>query len=542
MRKLNSLPLLWCVGLYVAVAALLIAAILKFNHGHFFYGLDDPYIHLALAENLANGHYGINPNEYSSPSSSILWPLLLVPLSRTGLQVYLPLVFNLIFGVIASALLGLFAERWIFLPQDPKVGIRFARAILCILLIFAANLWTLTILGMEHVLQVLLAICCAYGLMKAYWGEKIPLWALMAAAIGPSVRYENVSLFLAMVVLLVSLKLWREALAVLVVGAIPLVVFSLFLKSLGLPPLPLSVLVKGNTFTGVTFQERLALYVHETVIPSLRQEPRLSVLIMTLALAYLAFSARGTKRTVLSAAAVVGFLQLSIGRFGWMDRYEDYAVIFIALILLGGLADWFKGHLAPSRFALASVGVLVLLAIVDLPYVKSTRRSVLASEATYRQQDQMHRFVTEFYKGDYAVNDLGLVSYERRPGAYVLDVYGLASFEAARQSHKTAEWLEEIVARHNIEFAMLYPEWFDIPQQWTPVGRLCIKRNLTHMGKPCVNFYATSPEAVAPLQAEVLSFAKTLPDTDAFYVSVQGGWRQIVPTTSAALFPPDVGD
>jgi len=39
-----------------------------------FYSLDDPYIHLALAENMARGHFGVNLGEASNPSSSIIWP------------------------------------------------------------------------------------------------------------------------------------------------------------------------------------------------------------------------------------------------------------------------------------------------------------------------------------------------------------------------------------------------------------------------------------------------------------------------------------
>lgn len=41
------------------------------------YTLDDPYIHLSLAENLLRGHYGVNLDEVASPSSSILYPFLL---------------------------------------------------------------------------------------------------------------------------------------------------------------------------------------------------------------------------------------------------------------------------------------------------------------------------------------------------------------------------------------------------------------------------------------------------------------------------------
>ena len=40
------------------------------------YTLDNPYIHLSLAENLLLAHYGVNLDEVPSPSSFILYPFL----------------------------------------------------------------------------------------------------------------------------------------------------------------------------------------------------------------------------------------------------------------------------------------------------------------------------------------------------------------------------------------------------------------------------------------------------------------------------------
>ena len=45
---------------------------------------DDPYIHLAMAERMAAGYYGINVGEASSPSSSLLWPVLLMAAGELG--------------------------------------------------------------------------------------------------------------------------------------------------------------------------------------------------------------------------------------------------------------------------------------------------------------------------------------------------------------------------------------------------------------------------------------------------------------------------
>ena len=57
--------------------AILLFFVLRFAGGQLMYTLDDPYIHLSLAENLLRGHYGVNLDEVASPSSSILYPFLL---------------------------------------------------------------------------------------------------------------------------------------------------------------------------------------------------------------------------------------------------------------------------------------------------------------------------------------------------------------------------------------------------------------------------------------------------------------------------------
>src|SRR5262249_7930106 len=71
-------PLVFLVALIGAE----LAALMMLNHGAITYTLDDAYIHLALAEHISHGHYGINATEFSAPSSSIAWPFILAPAAR----------------------------------------------------------------------------------------------------------------------------------------------------------------------------------------------------------------------------------------------------------------------------------------------------------------------------------------------------------------------------------------------------------------------------------------------------------------------------
>src|SRR5918998_1175737 len=83
------------LGAWGLLVLAIVAGMLVLPHGAIFYTLDDPYIHLALAERIALGHYGINFGEVTAPSSSILWPFLLLPGVGTGWHVWLPLAINL---------------------------------------------------------------------------------------------------------------------------------------------------------------------------------------------------------------------------------------------------------------------------------------------------------------------------------------------------------------------------------------------------------------------------------------------------------------
>lgn len=95
------------VTLLLALIVIELAVSLGLNNGKLVYSLDDPYIHLALAENIFNGHYGVNTLENSAPSSSPIWPFLLAPFSFLSFFEYVPLIINLL-----ASLLTLFFIHW----------------------------------------------------------------------------------------------------------------------------------------------------------------------------------------------------------------------------------------------------------------------------------------------------------------------------------------------------------------------------------------------------------------------------------------------
>jgi hypothetical protein len=108
------------VSIY-AVATCILLAITCYISPRFSYALDDAYIHLALAQNIAHGTYGINPGETTSPSSSVIWPFLLAPFSQTAYRAWVPFFYNVIFSIATCALVGAFLGPQLLQRQVGRV-------------------------------------------------------------------------------------------------------------------------------------------------------------------------------------------------------------------------------------------------------------------------------------------------------------------------------------------------------------------------------------------------------------------------------------
>lgn len=478
----------------------IVGGMLALPHGRLGYTLDDPYIHLALAERIAQGHYGINLGEVTAPSSSILWPFLLLPGVGTPWHVGLPLGISLGCGAATAVLLGRLVDR---LPWAP--GTDWGRIALVLLLVLAGNLAGLPFTGMEHSLQVLLAAACAWGLVEAMRGRPIPLWCLAAAALGPAVRYEMFALVGALMIGLAGQRRWAAAAGLLAVALVLPLGFGAWLMAQGLPPLPNSVLAKSDVYAGA--QGVLApvfALVSNAVLELLRHPRRWPYLALLVLLAALALRAPPVQRWPLVGAVAALGLHALVGRFGWFFRYEIYALLFGALVLVVALAS------ASRVWRLAGAVVLLAAAAAQAPAILQSPR---AAQNIQDQQYQMHRFVAEYWRQGIAVNDLGWVSYRVDPKLYVLDLYGLASNEALRQKRKDAPWMESMVRRHGIRLAMIYPWWFEsVPDSWVRVAELRLSGTRIAAAGDNVTFYATEPGAAPELRQKLADFAQTLPD------------------------------
>jgi hypothetical protein len=519
-RKASYIPTLgdltslgWqMIAWYLVISAVLLAIILRFAP-HFSYSLDDAYIHLALAQNILQGHYGINRGVTVSPSSSVVWPFLLAPLSESAVREWVPLAWNVLFSLATCAVLGRFLT-----PRLQKNGMgRLESLLFAPVLIIAANLIGLTFTGMEHCLQILLISFCAIAVISAYDGVPIPAYCLAAAALAPAVRYEDLAFTTAVCATVWLQKRRLAAIVTFVVSLLPMVVLGLFLRAHGLSFFPNSVLAKGKVAGAGSGQAgahpalaNLLNTLRENTLSYIlpRQPSRYAILALFLGVAFLLWKNRSARPVILLVPALGAALAMMlIGPYGWFYRYDVCERLFLFLIALCLVLK-----VLPGRRWL--VWACALLAAVG--YVPALTRTDFSSIQIARQQYEMHRFTSEFARENVALIDLGWVSFDSRGRFYVLDLVGLGSDDTLRvaDKDKTPEWLDAITRKHDIGLVMIYRNWFGaVPSNWIPLGVL-EEKALRYGGSEAssiVYFYATSQSSADRLAPEVRRFSASLP-------------------------------
>ncbi|HXV24002.1 MAG TPA: hypothetical protein VED46_07065 [Alphaproteobacteria bacterium] len=482
-----------------------LAAALALSGGQFSYVLDDPYIHLAVSEELARGGYGINSDELASPSSSILWPLILTPFARLSFHPYLPLILNYGF-VLASAL----TARRLFeteLRSEHRPAVRDG---LTTLLLFLGSFVFLAFMGLEHVLQSWLGLLILLGVILAKREGRTRWWLWAALAGAPLVRFDSLSLTVPFAFLLWRMGYGRQVLTIVAVLSVAFLLYAGVMRMLDLPILPSSILVKaaiahadlsiGSTATGLVrnfFSAHILL--------------RLSGFLLLVALLV------GRHRGPALALAAACMLHFIFGLSGYaFGRYEAYLLVAaISLFALAGAPA--LASLAERRGLLVAMFAAALIATPLWPMaVRNHAYLPLAAANIVAQQHEMHRFATEFVQGPVAVNDLGRVSY--RNEHYVLDLWGLGS-EEARRRRLSGEpgWAKGLLSQHDVQLAMIYDDWLanEVPADWMPIGRLALTRKFDTGLLPEVAFYAR-PDRAAELTEAARRFAAGLPPGASF--------------------------
>lgn len=477
----------------VSFGALNIVAIYQAG-GVFEYALDDVYIHLAMAEQLYAGGYGVNAGEIASAASSPLYPVLLPTWAGMGLQFWWPLLWNTVSLAVAAGLIG-----WAVAAAGlPPAGIVIA---ICAPVALAAEVVAFT--GMENMAHGAASLAIVAGLWRFVETGRVGAILIGGIVLAPALRLEGLALALAASGVVFVLGRTRAGIGLGLLAVVPVVIFIAALMALGLDPLPNSVNAKlpETEDAGVfrNFRTNLATGGGRYVFV-------LSVVVLCLAVLTLQRGQRG--RALVGLAVVAAALaHLAAASIGWMDRYENYLVLslFAVLALLIVVYGTFTKTVVLST---ALAGGIVTYAS-DLRYFVNNPRAI------HLQQAQMARYVKEHLQAPVAVNDLGHVSWNN-PN-HVLDLWGLASPDAlqARQSQQAAGWADALADDKGVRVALIYDNWLPdaLGEEWVILGKLALlDPKGAFLGGVDVSFYARNGEDAPQLLQGLENWASGLPE------------------------------
>ncbi len=515
-RLIRHGPAAFSVILYLLLAALLCAAVLGAAGGRLIYVLDDAYIHMAVAKNLAaHGTWGIHPGEFASVSSSPLWTLLLAGVVRlTGPLEIVPFALNLLFGVLA---LLLFHRLLVDAGMPPP-----ARLLLAIAFVLATPLPAMAFTGQEHTLHILLTLAFFFVAMRGLDDPSPALSRCGAAVLGlaaaalTACRYEGAFLALAAGLLFAARRDWRRLLVTGAGSAFPIALYGTISLSKGWAFLPNSLLLKGIHLDFST-GSRLAASLGGTALTQLARNDHLLMPVLAgLIFLLLGPSARGRAAALLFLLSTL--LHLQFARTGWFFRYEAWlvALALAAFAAAAGGRRWTLPDPRPLRLA-ALAGLAV---VAGAPFALRAYGALVqvpgAARNIFEQQVQVGEMLRRSFPGTaVAVNDIGAVAYYA--DVRVLDLWGLATMEAAR--HKldgtyTTAVIDALARERGVTVAAVYDGWFDayggFPPAWERVGTWTIRDNIV-CGKDTVAFYAAVPGAKEALERALLAYAPHLP-------------------------------
>jgi hypothetical protein len=510
-------------AILLGIVILLLNLCVKQNGGHFIYALDDAYIHMAMAQNVArHGVWGVTRYGFSSSTSSILWTLTLsLSYFIFGVHETLPLILNII-----CALLLLIASH--FILSTYSVGPTYS-FLLLLCLIFCSPLVSLIFVGMEHTAQILIDLLFVSQAARVLSQRKLDVgsrnlrWLLTLSPLVPLIRYEGLFLICVVCVLLMARGHILLACASGALALIPITVFGLISVSEGAFWLPNPVLLKGAD----PGQGPVVLLGH--AFSQLHSASYFWLLLLLAAALYFAGRKRGRSFFESEQALLVIFIlttllhiTFSLAR-GQFYRYDAYLIAIGVLSCGVGLRDLLQaerlewGKAGPlvrfAGFALVlscSTGSLIARGIVSMS--ETTR----ATTNIYQQQFQMAMFLRDYYQGSViVVNDIGAVNYFA--DIKCLDLFGLATMEVARAKREgtyNTNLISQLAAKRGAKIAIAYDSWLNryggAPLEWTRIEQWKIPNNIV-AADDTVSFYAVDPSEIFTLRKNLAAFSTRLP-------------------------------
>jgi hypothetical protein len=519
-RKLTDLQVL-----LVAILSLLLPVawieyrVLHATHGILAYPLDDTFIHMAVAKNLALHHFwGIASHTFASTSSSPFYTLLLAGLFLLfGVHVGIPLVVNILAGVLVLVVM----QRWLKAQGITPLG----QVLILLFVNFLTPLPLLVICGMEHTFQLLFTFLFVFSFSDtAQNNAKLPWTLYLYGALMITTRYECLPILGLVCLILLIRRQWVPAIALGALSVLPITLFGLYAMSKGSYFMPNSVVLKAglpHTLHG------MARFAAEDIWFKMFFSPRdynflaAQRLLLLLPLTYLLFlpTVRGNRgyRFILIVLMGAALAHVAFAYPSNYPRYEDY-LVGCSVLIMGVLIAKYRRDLPVAGIKGAGWVAGALLVILLIPLFIRSEKTFQKSKQycinVFEQQYQMSQFVHTYYDSTpMAFNDIGAISFYSKGDK--LDLWGLASLEVAkakRMNYWTPDFADSLAHVHDIKLAILYDTWFDpaLLHRWTKMACWHNQHNVI-LGDDSVSFYSIRPEDTTTLRKNLESYQPKLP-------------------------------
>ncbi|MBC7925970.1 MAG: hypothetical protein H7039_09975 [Bryobacteraceae bacterium] len=501
---------------FFVIAAVTYFLCIRRTDWSFVYPLDDSYIHAALAKNIANhGLWGVTQYEFSSASSSLIWPLLIAGVfGIIGTNVMVPLWLGLFSAALLLALAHSIFEREIpgrFLLQTFGLTV----------LIFFVPMTSNAFIGMEHLAHAAATVFYASVLITyahAPPGYKSLPLLCVAAVLMILLRYESAMVIAVGCLVLLSHRKFLAATLQSALSVIPIVFFGVYATSQGGLFLPNSFYAKVENIRKVTDLLRIA-------VDKANGAPTLHLLLILGLMLYVHLillehapeQIRSRLRDWFFLFSLSAVLHVVFAKVGWYYRYEAYlnALGIVTLVLFLGAVSF-----APTwRKAWTLVPVAAFAVVFGFQSIRAAALSIRTvprvSEERYLEHVVPARFVAKYFPtSTIAVNDIGALCYFTE--ARILDVFGLGSVEPLiyRRTGYGAAQMSEWTKSKGAHFAILQTEWpfvaERIPKEWIPVADWKIPSNYV-FGDRTMGVFAIDPSIQEKLKAAMWEFQKTAP-------------------------------
>jgi hypothetical protein len=533
LAELRSSCLAILIPLYILLSVVLFFITIRQTGGALIYTLDDAYIHMALAKNLAmHGVFGVTADHFTACSSSPFWIFLLSAIYvLVGVHTWPPLALNFLFGLIfivtaCEILLRSGSSRWSTIVVVTA---------LCLFVPLPAFVLT----GMEHVLHILLSSLLLFWAAMLIAQDKVPTWMQytlpITIALSVMVRFETLFLVAAIVFLLLLRRRFFQSIVLVAAAFTPIAILGLYSVSQGWFWLPTSLLLKGR-MPQVSSLKSVAASIGYRAIAQLFLAPHLVVVIGALVAIYLWRSVRGISpwergQVMICLTFITTLLHLQYAQVGGLGRYEAYlltmGILSIGCADLSALFRHLRAAFAKKSNLLELLPWTIAVVLLLFPLFQHGFQTMVqipeATRSVYRQQYQMARFLATYYnRTSLAANDIGAVNFFTN--IRCLDLYGLADREICRLKRAgqfDTRALDQLAMSENTKVAIVYDSWFQdqvlngfvsprLPASWRRVAEWRTQ-DAVFVADPTVAFYAVDPAEVHHLKESLIQFATQLP-------------------------------